>query len=123
MTVTLTGHDLDRDQVVRVARGGEPVALDDRARERMTETREVVRRAIAGGSPIYGTTTAVGVLKRVGVGAADAAGYSSWMLGHHLVGQGPTAPPDVVRAMMVRLANHFAEASAGVRPELADRVI
>jgi len=123
VTVLLTGQDLDREQVVRVARGGEPVALDGVARARMVATHAIVRRSIEAGSPVYGTTTAVGVLKRVGVPAGEAATYSWWMLAHHLVGQGPLAPPDVVRATMLRLANHFAEGSPGVRPELAERLI
>ena len=123
MTISLTGADLTRDQVVQIARGGEAVTLDAAARARMDRTHAVVKASIDGGATVYGATTAVGVLKRVGVAADDAAGYSSWMLGHHLVGQGPLAASDVVRAMMVRLANHLAEGSAGVRPELADRLI
>jgi histidine ammonia-lyase len=123
MTVVLTGQNLVLDEVVRVARDMEPVALDVGARTRMAATHAIVLETMASGSPIYGTTTGVGVLKRVGVEAAEAGGYSSWMLAHHLVGQGPAAPPDVVRATMLRVANHFAEGSPGVRPELADRFI
>jgi histidine ammonia-lyase len=123
MTVCLTGRDLTRDQVRSVARHGEAVTLDPAARERMGRSHEVVRRAVAGGAAVYGTTTAVGVLKRVGVGADDAAAYSAWMLRHHLVGQGPISPPDVSRATMVRLANHLAEGSPGVRPALVDRLL
>ncbi len=123
MTITLTGHDLDRDQLVRVARDGEAVALDPGARARMAETRSVVDGAVARGAPVYGTTTGVGALKKVEVAAADAAGYSTWMLAHHLVGQGPAAPEDVVRATIIRLANHLAEGSPGVRPELAERLV
>jgi histidine ammonia-lyase len=123
VTVVLSGASLDRDAVVRVARHGEPVELDAGARTRMAATRGVVRASIDAGAAVYGTTTAVGVLKRVGLAAADAAGYSSWMLAHHLVGQGPDAPADVVRATLLRLANHLAEGSPGVRPELADRLI
>jgi len=123
MTVVLTGRDLDRQQVVRVARGGERVTLDPEARAAMDRTHAIVRRSVAAGSSIYGTTTAVGVLKRVGVAPTEAAAYSSWMLAHHLVGQGPAAPPDVVRATILRLANHLAESSPGVRPELVDRLL
>ncbi len=123
MTVVLTGRDLDRDAVIRVARDGEPVALDAAARAQMVATRAIVQRAIDGGSPIYGTTTGVGVLKRVAVAAADGASYSSGMLTHHLVGQGTLVQPDVVRATMLRLANHLVESSPGVRPELAERLI
>jgi histidine ammonia-lyase len=123
MTVLLTGRDLTPDELVRVARGREPVRLDERARARMDATRAVVDASIARGDAVYGTTTGVGVLKRVGVAAEDAAAYSSHMLAHHLVGQGEAVPDDVVRGTMLRLANHLAEASPGVRPAVADRLI
>ena len=123
MTVRLTGRDLDRDQVVRVARGGERVELEETARARMTRSRDVVRAVLQRGEPVYGSNTAVGVLKRVGIAAIDADGYAASMNRHHIVGQGPTASDDLVRATMLRLANHFAESSPGVRPELADRLV
>ena len=123
MTVVLTGRALDRGQLVAVARGHEPVELDANARARMIRTREIVRAALDRGDTVYGSNTAVGVLKRVGVAAGDADGYAGSMNRHHIVGQGPYAAEDIVRATMIRLANHFAEGSAGVRPELADRVV
>jgi histidine ammonia-lyase len=123
MTIRLTGRDLDRDQVVRVARDGERIELDPAARSRMTATRDVVRRALERGDAVYGTSTAVGVLKRIPVSAAEAGRYAGWMIGHHVVAQGPDAADDVVRATMLRLANHLAEGSAGVRPALADRLL
>jgi len=122
MTVLLTGRDLDRDQVVRVARQREPVELAPEARERMTRSRDVVRAALRRGDLVYGSNTAVGVLKRVGIEPAETERYAAWMIRHHIVGQGPAATDDVVRATMLRLANHFAEGSTGVRPELADRL-
>ncbi len=123
MTVVLTGRDLDRGQLVRVARDREPVTLDPAARARMERTRAIVREALERGDPVYGLSTAVGVLKRVGVPPADAAAYAAGMLRHHVVGQPPDAPPDVVRATLVRLANHLAEGPPGVRPEVVDRIL
>jgi histidine ammonia-lyase len=121
--ILITGRDLDRRALVRVARGLERVELDEAARARMIETRNVVRAALARGDAVYGSNTAVGVLKRVGVPAGDADGYAASMNRHHIVGQGPDATDDVVRATMLRLANHLAEGSAGVRPEVADRLV
>ena len=123
MTVVLTGHDLDRDQVVRAAREHESVELAAEARARMTRSRAIVRAALERGDPVYGSNTAVGVLKRVGIEAGRTDEYASWMIRHHIVGQGPPASAELVRATMLRLANHLAEASAGVRPELADRLV
>lgn len=123
MTVRLTGRDLDRDQVIRVARGAERVELDVAARARMTRSRAIVRAALDRGDPVYGSNTAVGVLKRVGIAAAETDDYAASMNRHHIVGQGPLASEALVRATMLRLANHFAEGSPGVRPELVDRLV
>jgi histidine ammonia-lyase len=123
VTIRLTGRDLDRDQVVRIARWREPVELTPEARVRMTRSREIVRAALRRGDRVYGSNTAVGVLKRVGIEPGETERYAGWMIRHHVVGQGPAASDDVVRATMLRLANHFAQGSTGVRPELADRLV
>jgi histidine ammonia-lyase len=44
------------------------------------------------------------------------------MLGHHVVGHAPAVPADVVRATLLRLVNHLAEGSPGVRPALAEHL-
>ena len=123
MTVILTGHDLTRRDLVRVARERTAVALDRAARDRMATTHAVVVRALERGDPVYGLSTAVGVLKRVGVGGDEAGAYSRRMLRDHAAGQGPLADDALVRATMLRLANLFAEGSTGVRPELAGRLV
>jgi histidine ammonia-lyase len=123
MTVSITGHDLDREQVVRVARGGERVELGVAGRERMRRTRATLLAALARGDRVYGSNTAVGVLKRVGVKPDTAGHYAGWMIRHHRVGQLPMASDDLVRATMLRLANHLAEGSPGVRPEVAQRIL
>jgi histidine ammonia-lyase len=45
------------------------------------------------------------------------------MLLQHAVAQGPDAGPGLVRGTVLRLANAFAEASPGVRPVLAERLV
>ena len=47
MTAILTGRDLTREQVLRVARGTEAVALDPEAVRRMRASREIVDRALS----------------------------------------------------------------------------
>src|SRR5256714_14828234 len=118
MTVILDGRSLTRDALVRAAREGLTVALDPAAATAMAESHTVVLAAAAAGRPVYGVTTAVGVLKRVAVTEPDAAAYSKRMIRHHLVGQGGTAPADVVRAAMLRLAHAFARRTNRVRPGL-----
>jgi histidine ammonia-lyase len=123
MTVVVTGRDLTREQLVRVARDLEPVALDPAAADRMAATRSILESALATGAAVYGASTAVGVLKRVAVEPDEASAYANRVIRTHAVGQGPPASAEVVRGTMLRLANAFAEGSPGVRPVLAERLV
>jgi len=123
VTVRLTGHSLTLDEVVQVARDGAAVLLDDDAADRMAATRAVVERALASGRVVYGMTTGVGAKKAATVDEASAAAHSRLLVLNHRVGQGPLLPQDVVRAALLRLANHLASGAPGVRPELARALI
>lgn len=123
MTVVLTGRDLTLDEVVRVARKGEAVELAPGAADRVRAVRAVVDRATQRGDVVYGTTTGVGMRKRFTVGPDEAAAFNRRLISDHRVGQGPPAPADVVRGTMLRLANGFASGTAGVRLELAERLL
>ncbi len=123
MTVLLTGTDLTIDEVVRVARAHEPVELAAGALERMRESRAVVERAVERGDAVYGVTTGVASRKRVTVSAAEIADFNRRLLGSHRVGQGPDAPADAIRAVVLRMANGFASGVTGVRPEIAERLV
>jgi histidine ammonia-lyase len=123
MTVLITGRTLTLEEVVRVARRREPVRLDPSARERMAQARVVVERVVAAGDAAYGITTGVGVLKRVPLDGRAANDYARRLVRQHRVGQGPSAPPDVVRATLLLQLNAFASSLPGVRPLLAERLV
>ncbi len=121
MSVVVSGSDLTIDEVVRVSRQAEHVDLSDEAVRRMQASRDVVERALVEGTEVYGLSTGVGVLKR-DPAPSDGAALSEFnrrMVEMHRTAQGPPVPDDVVRAAMLRLANHFALGAPGVRHELA----
>lgn len=121
--VVVTGLDLTAGEVVAVARELRPVAIHADARQRMRAAREVVERVIARGDEVYGLNTGVGINRRVKVDPADAATSAAALLREHRIAQGPPAPEDVVRGMMVVLANGLVRGLAGVSPELAERLV
>jgi histidine ammonia-lyase len=123
MTVVLTGSALTLDELVRVARDGEAVALAPGVGERMARARRTVEAALSRGDEVYGLTTGVGVLKRVPLAAGEVARFNRRLLENHRVAQGVPVAGDVVRATMLRLANSFAAGHAGVRPALAERLV
>ena len=122
MTVVLTGSHLTIEEVVRVARSDEGVELAPEAVERMRAARSVVEQVLADGQQVYGANTGVGMRKRFAVDE-EMARFNRNLIAGHLIGQGPIAERDVVRATMVRLANGFAQGAPGVRPELAQLVV
>jgi histidine ammonia-lyase len=122
MTVVLTGTTLALDDVVRVARDGERVELDPAAIERMRASRDVVEAALARGEQVYGFSTGVGMRKLFAI-EEDQARFNRLLVRGHLVAQGPTASDDVVRAMLVKLANMLALGTSGARAVLAERLV
>ena len=83
MSVVVTGRDLTRAALVEVARHDTRVTLDPGAVERMAATHAVLEAALERGDAIYGSSTAVGVLKRVKISGEDAAAYSARVLRTH----------------------------------------
>jgi histidine ammonia-lyase len=123
MTVVLDGFALTVDDVLRVAREGDHVELDAGAIERMRETRALVERVVARGDVVYGVTTGVGARKKVSVPAAEIPAFNRALVANHRVATGPDASPEIVRATILRLANALAKGTAGVRPEIAERLV
>jgi histidine ammonia-lyase len=123
MTVVLTGNGLTLDEVVRVARGGEHVELAEEARTEMMVSRALVERVVERGDLVYGVTTGVGARKKVRVPPEEIPAFNRRLILNHRTAQGPDAPEEVVRATMLRVANALAKGTAGVRPQIADRLL
>ena len=123
MTVVLQGSGLTVADVVRVAREGAPVELSAESLERMRETRALVERVVSRGDEVYGVTTGVGARKKIRVPLEEIPAFNRRLIENHRVGTGTDAPPEVVRATMVRHANALAKGTSGVRPEIAKRIV
>ena len=60
--LVLNGADLTVPDVEAVARRGVHASLDDHARERMQEARDLIESLVAEGAVVYGVTTGFGAL-------------------------------------------------------------
>src|SRR5256714_1824177 len=89
----------------------------------MRQSRAIVERALERGDVIYGFTTGVASRKRVRIEPGEVGEFNRRLIQSHRVGQGPEAPPDAVRATMLRMANGFATGTTGSRPDLAERLV
>ena len=123
MTVVLSGSDLTVEEVIRVARGKEPVEIEPGAFDRMSESRALVERVVARGDVVYGMTTGVGARKKTPVPVDEIPAFNRALIANHRTATGPDAPVDTVRATMLRLANTLARGTSGARPEIAERLL
>ncbi len=123
VTITVTGSSLTLDDLLAVARGGAAARIDAATRARIEAGHATLLRALAADVAVYGANTGVGAAKLDVVAAADEARFNRVMLANHRIVGGPDAPPDLVRATILRVANHLASGRNGVRPELVEALL
>jgi histidine ammonia-lyase len=110
-------------ELERVARGGASPTLADDQRERLVRGRETVDAMVAEGAVVYGVTTGFGDLSSVRIDAADAAQLQLNLVRSHAIGVGEPLPAEVVRGMLLLLANSLSRGHSGVRPELVELLL
>jgi histidine ammonia-lyase len=121
--IVLTGADLTTADVEAVARRGARATLDDDARGRMQESRDLIERLVAAGEVVYGVTTGFGALAGRSIAPADAERLQENLLMSHAAGVGEPLDREIVRAMLLLRANTLALGHSGCRPELVDRLL
>ncbi len=110
-------------ELERVARGGAPAPLSAEAGARLARGRTTVDAMVAEGTVVYGVTTGFGDLSSVRIDAADAAQLQLNLVRSHAIGVGEPLPAEVVRGMLLLLANSLAKGHSGVRPELVELLL
>ena len=123
MVVVLDGHSLQAEDVVKVARGGEPIALSKDAAARIDTCRALLERKIAAKEIMYGVNTGIGELSEVVLNAEQVGKYQRFLVYSHAAGVGePMAEEDARAAMLSRLNTHC-WGHSGIRRELVELMV
>ena len=117
--VRIDGRSLTCADIVRVARDGVPVHLDESGRKCAQDSWELVER-IADKRQVYGRTTGVGANRQERVGGEAVLGHGLRLLRSHAGGVGPLLSADQVRATLVVRLNQLAGGGSGVHPRVLD---
>jgi len=118
------GASLTVDDVVAGARERRPVRLDERVRGHVVAARRLIEGIGGGdGRPTYGVDTGFGALARVRIPHDDLTALQRNLVRSHAAAVGEPLSPEIVRAMMLLLANSLAKGHSGVRLELIDRIV
>jgi histidine ammonia-lyase len=121
--IALGGGGVRVGDVVRVARDGTRVSIEERAFARLAQARAVVDALAAGDTPIYGVTSALGANTGKTISEAERAAYQLRAIRARAVGVGPRHPPDVVRAAMFARVAGMACGGSGVSPDVPKMLV
>jgi histidine ammonia-lyase len=118
MTITLDGSRLTVDQLVRIARFGDPVALHPDALERIKACRAMLEDKLRAREVMYGTNTGIGEFSEVVLTDEQVLQFQRYLIYNHAAGIGEPAPLEHVRGAMASRINVHAHGNSGCRPEI-----
>ncbi len=121
--ITITGHGLTIEDVVRVARHNEPVTLHSEALQRIRVCRDMLERKIDAHEIMYGVNTGIGEFSEVVLTDEQTREFQKYLIYNHAAGIGEAAPPDHVRAAMLGRINVHAHGNSGCRPEITQTLV
>lgn len=118
--LTIDGGPLGIDDLVAVARRGDPVSVSPAVTDRMRASRDAVTRIDAGDEVAYGVTTGFGALADRAVGREQREALQRALVLSHAAGMGAALDAEVVRGMLLLRARTLAAGYSGVRQELVE---
>ena len=119
----LDGHSLTVEDVARIARNREKIALDDAAVRRINRCRELLERKIESREIMYGVNTGIGELSEVVLTPEQAQKFQKFLLYSHAAGCGEPCREEDVRAAMLSRLNTHCWGHSGIRLEVVQTVI
>ena len=121
--IKIDGDHLSIDDVVAVAREMEKVEIDEKALEKIEESRKKVEEVLNEGKVVYGINTGFGELSSVRISDQEIDRLQENLIRSHACGTGDELPEEVVRAMLLLRINSLAKGHSGVTAELVEKLV
>jgi histidine ammonia-lyase len=123
MTVTLDGHSLRAEDVVKVARNRERIGISPEAIARIDKCRALLERKIAAQEIMYGVNTGIGELSEVVLTPEQVEKFQRYLVYSHAAGCGDPLSEEDARAAMVSRMNTHCWGHSGIRHELVELMV
>ena len=118
----IDGEHLRVEDVIRVARYGERVEIDERVMEKVEKARENIEKILKEGKPIYGVNTGFGELANIRIEEEKIKELQENLIRSHSCGTGEALKEEVVRAIMLLRLNSLARGMSGVRYDVLEKI-
>ena len=123
MAIVLDGHSLKIEDVVKVARNGEPISIHPDARSRINKCRGLLERKIAAREIMYGVNTGIGELSEVVLTPEQVGRFQRYLVYSHAAGSGEPMSEEDARAAMLSRLNTHCWGHSGIRTEIVDTLV
>ena len=123
MVVTLDGHSLKAEDLVRVARNRERIAITPEASALIDKCRGLLERKIAAHEIMYGVNTGIGELSEVVLNPEQVEKFQRYLVYSHAAGYGDPIAEEDARAAMVSRLNTHCWGHSGIRRELVELMV
>jgi len=123
VTTVLDGHSLKIEDVVRIARDRQPIALHPDAVARINKCRGLLERKILAREIMYGVNTGIGELSEVVLTPEQVEKYQKYLLYSHAAGCGEPCAEENVRAALLSRLNTHCWGHSGIRLEIVETEI
>jgi histidine ammonia-lyase len=115
MPIIVDGHHLKVENVVKIARGNEPIELHPDAKKRIDGCRALLEDKIQKQEIMYGVNTGIGELSEVALTHQQVEQYQRYIIYSHAAGYGQPLPVDTVRAAMLSRISCHCHGHSGLR--------
>ena len=109
--------------VVRVARHGEDVALHPDAVKRILACRAMLEKKIEAHEIMYGVNTGIGEFSEIVLNDEQVKQFQKYLIYNHAAGIGDPAPLEYVRGAMLSRINVHAHGNSGCRLEITQTLV
>ncbi|MFD3445644.1 histidine ammonia-lyase [Microbacteriaceae bacterium 4G12] len=121
--ITLTGHSLTLQEMVRLLDEHEQVKACENSMQKVAECRKAVDKIVAQDKVVYGITTGFGKFSDVLIQKEDVQALQYNLIQSHACGIGQPFPEIVSRAMLILRANTLLKGISGVRTIVVERLL
>ncbi|MDH5770667.1 MAG: aromatic amino acid lyase [Candidatus Bathyarchaeota archaeon] len=121
--VRIDGETLTIEDVVKVARENEKVAIPEEAKKRVKRSREVLEKLVKENQVIYGVNTGFGALSSVKISPQEIKQLQTNLIRSHSSGVGKPLSREIARALMLLRVNTLAKGYSGIRLETLETIV
>lgn len=122
--VALDGHNLNAQNIHEYSvKADFEFSIDPKAKESVLESRKYVLDIVQSETPTYGVNTGFGALSNKHVGKNDLAQLQVNLIRSHCVGVGKPFSKEIVRSLMLILANSLLKGYSGIQIEAIELIL